>query len=104
MYNDSHGRAIQVGSYSGDPITLSLGVVSANVQLTAYTRYRIWSSVDSFFKLGIDNTVSATTQSNPLTAKIDTLHTTDGTNVFLAGIVSLGTGTLFLSIYKAEAA
>ncbi len=88
---------IQIGRYLSDPTTLSLGVVSANTQLKTYTKYRLWSSVDGFFKFGSDNSVAATTSSNPLTAKIDTLHATDGDNFWIAGIVSGGTGVLFIS-------
>ncbi len=96
MRSDSQGRAVQVGRYLGSPTTLALGVTSANVQLAQNRHYRLWASVDAFFKFGASG-VTATTNDHPLTAKLDTLHYTDEVNIFCAGIVSSGSGTLFIS-------
>lgn len=90
---------VQVGRYVGSPVTLSLSVASSRVQLQPNRVYRVWSSVDCFFKLG-DGTVVATSSEHPLTAKLDTLLLTGGRNTgtdWIAGIVSSGTGVLFLS-------
>lgn len=95
MRSDNQGRAVQVGRLIGDPVTLALGVVSASVALTAFRFYRLWSSVDSFVRFG-DAAVVATTSSHPLRAGLDTLAYTNSEN-FIAGIVSAGTGTLFIS-------
>ncbi len=97
MRSDSLGRGIQVGRYKPAPVTLNLGVVSANVQLVANRTYRIWPSVDAFFETGTTSGVAATTNSHPITAKLDYLHFTDDANIWLAGIVSTGTGVLYLS-------
>ena len=90
------GRALQVTRFLGVPTTLALSVTSANVLTKRFTYYRLWSSVDAFFRWGTVG-VTATTVSNPLTAKLDVLHYTDDTNLYIAGIVSSGTGTLFIS-------
>jgi len=98
MISDGAGRAVQVGGFSpGGPLVISLSVASANQQLLPFTVYRLWSSVDCFFDLGTSNAVVATTSSHPLTAKLDVMHVTDATNIWLAGIVAAGTGILFLS-------
>jgi hypothetical protein len=41
--------------------------------------------------------VTATLTSHPLSAKLDTMHVTDSTNVWLAGVVASGSGILFIS-------
>lgn len=97
MVPDGSSRGIQTGAYIGAPQTISLSVGSANIQLLPLTAYRLWSSVDSFFQMGVDNTVSATTASHPLAAKLDIMMVTDRVNVWIAGIVAVGTGTLFIS-------
>jgi hypothetical protein len=97
MLPDGSSRGIQTGAYVGAPQIISLALSSANVQLLPLTAYRLWSSVDAFFQLGLDNTVTATTASHPLTAKLDIMLVTDRTNVWIAGIVSSGTGSLFIS-------
>jgi hypothetical protein len=96
MRLDRSGQSVQIGRYSGSPTTLALGVASARVALNPSTHYRLWASVDCFFKFG-DNTVVAATTDHPLTAKIDTLHRTDDTNTNIAGIVAAGTGILVIS-------
>jgi hypothetical protein len=97
MRLDSNKRPIPITRFlPASPITLSLSVVSARVQLAPGTKYRIWPSVDCFIKFGID-TVVATTTEHPLTAKYDPLHDTDNTNFWVAGIVSSGTGIIFFS-------
>lgn len=99
MISDGQGgRPVQVGNYlAGGPLIISLSVVSANVQLQPYSTYRLWSSVDAFFDTAATNAATATTSSHPLTAKLDTLHSTDNQNIWLAGVVAAGTGTLFIS-------
>ena len=96
MRTDQQGRPVQVGRYVGSPTALALSVTSASAPLKQNTHYRLWASVDAFFKFGSSG-VTATTSDHPLTAKLDVLHYTDDTNIFIAGIVSSGTGTLFLS-------
>ena len=88
---------IQVGRYMPTPILLNLGLVSANVQLSPTSYYRLWASVNCFFDTGPTNAVAATTNSHPLTAGLDTLHRTDEVNLWLAGIVAAGSGVLFIS-------
>lgn len=99
MLYDRGGRAVQVGAYVGSPTLVSLTVVSANTQLTSKKVYRAWSSVDAFFVTGSSNAVAATTSSHPLKAGLDVLLYIDPLNTWVAGIVSSGTGTLFLSEY-----
>ena len=97
MLADASGHAVAIAQYlPGGPVTLSLGVTSANVQLKPFTAYRLWSSVNCFFDTGNVN-VAATLSSHPITAGLDILHVTDAYNVYLAGIVALGSGTLFIS-------
>ena len=83
----------------GNPLTLSLSVVSANLALEADTSYELWPSVDCFIKFG-NSTVVALTVSHPLTAKIwkhIRVHTLSDGAPYIAGIVSSGTGTLFIT-------
>lgn len=82
----------------GDPQILSLSMVSANVALEEGTPYELWASVDCFIKLG-NSSVAATTASNPLTAKIWKHIRPCGPDgaPYLAGIVSSGTGSLFIT-------
>lgn len=102
MRNDSQGRSIQIGRYKPAPLTLNLSVISASIQLNINRHYRFWSSVDAFFDTGPTNAVTATTSSHPLTGKLDVLHYTDDTNVWLAGVVSTGTGVLYISEIDAQ--
>ena len=102
MNSDAGGRAIQIGRFVGDPVVLNLGVASANTQLVAYKKYRLWASMNAFFKFGVDSTVAATTSSNPLTAGLDALHATDAVNFFIAGVVASGTGVLYISEIEAH--
>lgn len=97
MIPDGSSRGIQAGAYVGAPQTIALSVGSSNVQLSPLTAYRLWASVNAFFQMGVDNTVTATTASHPLTAGLDIIMVTDRTNVWVAGIVASGTGTLFIS-------
>ena len=97
MRSDSGGRAIQIGRYVGNPTLLALSVTSTNVQLTLWKYYRLWSSVNAFFTFGPNSGVAATTSSHPLTAGLDALCSTDATNIFIAGVVASGTGTLYIS-------
>ena len=83
-------------SFQNDPDTLALSVTSDRVQLLANRIYRAWSSVDCFFKMG-NSSVVATTSSHPLTAKVDMLIVPQVGSDYLAGIVSSGSGTLFVS-------
>jgi hypothetical protein len=83
----------------GSAITLSLSVVSNRVQLQPNKVYRLCPSVECFFKFG-DQTVVATTSEHLLPAKQDPLALTGPQNSgtdWIAGIVSSGTGVLFLS-------
>jgi hypothetical protein len=82
-----------------NPLTLSLSVTSANVPLEVDANYELWASVDCFIKFG-NSAVVALTTSHPLTAKIwkhVRVHTFPNGDPYIAGIVSSGTGTLFLS-------
>jgi len=97
MHSDSVGRAVQIGSFVGTPTVLSLTVISANVQLQPYKRYRLWASANCFFQFGTSNAVTATGNSHPLWGGLDALHGTDGTNIWLAAVVPTGTGTLYIS-------
>ena len=97
MIPDGSSRGIQTGAYVGAPQTIALTVGSANVQLLPLTTYRLWSSVDAFFQMGLDNTVTANTGSHPLTAKLDIMMVTDRVNVWIAATVGGGTGTLYIS-------
>jgi hypothetical protein len=99
MLNDASGRAIQSVTYSPNPpVTIALGVSSAVVgPLIPNTLYRIWSSVDAFFLVGPNNGISASTASHPIKAGLDTLHITDQTNLYIAGVVATGTGVMYLS-------
>jgi hypothetical protein len=92
-----NGVGLQVGRYAGSPTNLALSVASNRTAvLKPGTVYRLWSSVDSFFKWG-DASVTAATTDHPLKAGLDVMCYTDDTNLFLAGVVSSGTGTLFIS-------
>jgi len=91
-----NGVGIQTGVYLGSPTTLALSVGSNSVLLKQLTVYRLWSSVDSFFKFGISSVTAATTD-HPLKAGLDIMCHTDEDNLYIAGIVSSGTGTLFIS-------
>ena len=85
---------VVVAMMIGDPVLLSLSVSSGRVALSLNTLYRMWASVDCFVKYG-DSAVVAVTTSHPMTAKVEYIFKTD--SVYLAGIVSTGTGTLFVS-------
>lgn len=97
MNTDSQGRAIPIAAIAGDPQVVNLSTVSANIALSPRTHYRLWSSVDAFFKLGADASVVASTSSHPLTAKLDVLLYTLSTQSYLAAVVASGTGVLFIS-------
>lgn len=100
MLLDVHAFAIPVGTFTPTTLTVSMSVASArSTILEPNTLYRIWSSVDAFFQPG-DNTVTATTSHIPITAKTDTLHATQEDNLYIAAIVSGGTGTLFITKLK----
>lgn len=91
-----NGVGLQTGRYVGSPTIISLSVSSSSVELKKSTIYRLWSSVDSFFKFG-GSAVTAATTDHPLKAGLDVMCYTDDTNHFIAGIVSSATGTLFVS-------
>lgn len=103
MRTDKRGSSIQVGRWNGAPTTLALSTSSDRVQLAANTVYRLWSSVDCFVRFG-DVSVAATTSSSPLTAKISELAVTHKRDTYIAGIVSSGTGTLFITPIDADQA
>lgn len=94
------GKLLQVLSPgSVQPTTLSLAVTTANVALPTFTNpqvrvMRVWASVDCFVRFG-GSTVEATTSSHPLTAKVPEVF--ESNQGYIAGIVSSGTGTLFIS-------
>ena len=93
--------AVQLGSYIGDPIALSLGVASASVELESRTVYRLWSSVDAFFLLGPPGTI-ATLASHPIKAGLSEALITQLAKSTLAAIVASGTGKLFISEIDVE--
>jgi hypothetical protein len=99
--SDSQGRGIQIGRYVSAPTVLNVSIVSASIPLLQNRHYRLWPSVDMFFQFGASG-VSASTNSHPVTAKLDCLHYTDDTNTTLAAIVSSGTGALFISEIDAQ--
>lgn len=96
MLLDVNSRPVPVAVYIGAPQTISLSVASASVTLLAKKVYRLWSSVDSFFLLGGIGVV-ANTSSHPLKGGLDVLLLTDSINTTIAGVVSAGTGALFIS-------
>ena len=102
MRSDSACRGIQIGRYVANPTLLSLGVTSVNVQLTLSKHYRLWASVNAFFTFGTSSGTAATTSSHPLTAGLDALCATDATNIWIAGVVASGTGTLYISEVEAN--
>lgn len=83
---------------SGQPQTVALST-STNLNSTNLTPssdcVRVWSSVDCFIRFG-DATAVATTSDHPITAKVPEVFQLDGATR-IAGIVSSGTGTLFIS-------
>ena len=103
MKRDRSGTAIPVGSFVGSPVVLALSASSARTAaLKPNTIYRLWSSVAFFFKWG-DGTVTAALTDHPVAADAEIQHVTEGSNLFLAGIVSSGSGTLFISEIDANA-
>lgn len=96
MRVDGNGAPISIAIWNGCQI-LNMGVGSANIQLNTSAFYRLWSSVNSFFVMGPDNSTTATTSSHPLQAGLDILIYTGVTNNWLAGVVGSGTGVLFIS-------
>jgi len=99
--SDSQGRSIQIGRYVSAPTVLNVTTVSASIPLLQNRHYRLWPSVDMFFQFGASG-VAATTNSHPISAKLDYLHYTDDTNTTLAAVVSSGTGVLFVSEIDAQ--
>jgi len=87
-----------VGIGTGQPQTVSLSTVTArsNTLNSTLGAIRVWSSVNCFIRFG-DSTVDATTSDHPLTAEVPEVFETTG-STHVAGIVSSGTGTLFISI------
>ena len=97
MIRDANGFPIQVGELSPNCSTLALSMSSnPTSQLKTNCIYRLWSSVDCFVKLGASS-VTCTTSDSPLTAKVPEYFKTGEANLYLAGIVSSGTGTLFIT-------
>jgi len=93
------GHLLQVLSLGTTaPTTISLSVTSASVALPRASNlgcYRLWASVDCFVLLG-GSAVAALTTSVPLTAKVpEVFHSYN--EGYIAGIVSSGTGTLFIN-------
>jgi hypothetical protein len=78
------------------PQIISLSVVSARTSAALHNEtVRLWASVDCFVKFG-DETVEAITTDHPLTARTpEDFDMSQMTHV--AGIVSSGTGVLFVS-------
>lgn len=82
---------------AGQPKLVSLAVTTARSAALSSTvdMIRVWASVDCFVRAG-GASVDATTSDHPLTAKVpEILQLNGATNI--AGIVSSGTGTLFIS-------
>jgi len=93
------GEMFQVlGLGTAAPITVALST-STNLNATALTGtlrlVRLWASVDCFVKVG-GSSVTAATTDHPLTAKIPEIFHLAASE-YVAGIVSSGTGTLFIS-------
>ncbi len=93
------GEMFQVlGLGTGAPTTVALSTGS-NVNATALSSslrlVRLWASVDCFVRVG-GSSVTAATTDHPLTAKIPEIFHLDSSG-YVAGIVSSGTGTLFIS-------
>jgi len=100
MPSRHQGQMIQaMGPGTSQPITVSLSTVTANNSASPLTNIprtiRLWSSVDCFIRVG-GASVEATTSDHPLTARVPEVFDL-GTQQYIAGIVSTGTGTLFIS-------
>lgn len=96
------GNQLQVlGLGTGQPQLVSLSTTtnlnSTNLNSGADS-VRLWASVDCFIRFG-DASVVATTSDHPLTAKLPEVFQLDGA-IRIAGIVSSGTGTLFISVMQ----
>lgn len=96
------GNQLQVLGINGaSPQKIDLAVTSAvnstNIVSTSDC-VRLWASVDCFVKFG-DASVVATTNDHPLTAKVPEVFQLDGATR-IAGIVSTGTGALFISVMQ----
>lgn len=87
---------VEIVRFLPGPQTLAISGVSGNIQLKPNSFYRLWANQDCFFDLGPDNTMTASSSSHPITGKVDYLHCTDATNVWLAAIAS-NSGTLYIS-------
>ena len=96
------GNQLQIlGVGTAQPQTVALSVTTAvngsNLSSTADC-VRVWASVDCFIRFGSGSAV-ATTSDHPLTAKVPEVFQLDGASR-IAGIVSSGTGTLFISVMQ----
>lgn len=91
------GQLLPVLAMPGVPITVAMSTTTARSTLltSPADSVRVWSSVDCFIRFG-GVSVDATTASHPLTAKVPEIFQLDS-NQYVAGIVSTGTGTLFVS-------
>jgi hypothetical protein len=104
MLRDSSSFPIQVGGLAPGDSTTTVNLSNAtniSSQLKPHCIYRIYSSVDCFIKRG-DGSVTATLTDCPLKGGADyTVITQGDNNLFLAGIVSGGTGVLFITEWMA---
>jgi len=90
-------RIAYFGVPEGAPQVLSLSTSSDRVQLEVGASYELWASVDCFVLLG-GSSVAALTTSTPLTAKLPKhIRISAADRKYLAGIVSTGTGSLFVT-------
>ena len=80
--------------------TVGLSIASAlSSALVVGAVYRVWASVACFIKTGT-SAVSATTSDFPLGPQVDKYITIDAGNEYVAGIVSSGTGVLYITRLK----
>ena len=81
---------------SSDQQTVSLSVVSAvSTRLAAGSIYAVWASVDCFLTFG-NSSVAALTTNYPLTGKLREWFVVLPGEEYLAGLVSSGTGVLYI--------
>ena len=97
MLSDSQGRPIGIGRVVGNPQIVNLSSNTArSTILKPFTLYTIYSDVDGWFVFG-GVAVDATASSNPIKAGLDRTYRTDETNRYLAGIITGGSGKLYIS-------
>lgn len=93
-------QVLALGTAGPQVVALSASSAVSTILVSPQSVIRIWSSVDCFIQFGADGTVTATTSSHPMTAKIPEIFQIGPNNNFLAAIVATGTGSLFISLYQ----